>query len=401
MRTIAVLSHLRWDFVYQRPQHLLSRLAEHYQIIFFEEPVFHHKEHLAVISTPHPNVMVWKPRTPVKAMGFHDDQLPYLQPLLRQAIADHEDYIVWFYTPMALPLIDGLDPSLIVYDCMDELAAFKNSPRQLLQRENALFKVTDIVFTGGPSLFRAKRARHPNVHCFPSSVDINHFSQALDRNNEHPAQKAIPRPRLGYYGVIDERVDLALIAALADAHAEWQIVMVGPVVKIGVGELPQRPNIHYLGQRSYDELPQFLASWDICLLPFALNESTRFISPTKTLEYMVAELPIVSTNIADVVELYGKSVSIASNTEEFIGASENALEETPRERADKAGIARAILSTSSWDITAERMHRLMSDTVACRLDPGASCGKGTDGGGQLNDSTSTQFSGPGLGEDGG
>lgn len=391
MQTIAVLSHLRWDFVYQRPQHLLSRLGEHYQIIFFEEPVFHDKEHLAVISTPHPNVMVWKPRTPVKAMGFHDDQLPYLQPLLRQAIADREDYIVWFYTPMALPLIDGLDPSLIVYDCMDELAAFKNSPRQLLQRENALFKVADIVFTGGPSLFRAKRDRHPNVHCFPSSVDVNHFTQALDRNNGHPAQKDVPRPRLGYYGVIDERVDMALIVALADAHAEWQIVMVGPVVKIDAAELPQRPNIHYLGQRSYEELPKFLASWDVCLLPFALNESTRFISPTKTLEYMVAELPIVSTNIADVVELYGKSVGIASNAVEFITACEGALRETPAERADKAKIARDILSTGSWESTAERMRCLLSDTVIDRPHSGAPGGKGKDGSALSHGGIGTQF----------
>jgi glycosyltransferase involved in cell wall biosynthesis len=361
METIVVLSHLRWDFVYQRPQHLLSRLAEHYHIVFFEEPVFHPREHLAVISTPHPNVVVWKPCTPVEAAGFHDDQLPYLLPLFRQVVSECDDYMVWFYTPMAIPLIDGLTPQLVVYDCMDELAAFKNSPKQLLQRENALFNVTDIVFTGGPSLFRAKQGRHSNVHCFPSSVDINHFSQGLDPGNEHSTHNAMPRPRVGYYGVIDERIDMNIIAAVADAHAEWQIVMVGPVVKIDPAALPQRQNIHYLGQWPYEELPQFLASWDVALLPFAINESTRFISPTKTLEYMVAELPIVSTNVADVVELYGRAVSLASDIEGFIGACERALKETPQVRFDRVQAMRYIVSTSSWDATVKQMRRLISE----------------------------------------
>lgn len=372
MESIVVMSHLRWDFVYQRPQHLLSRLAAHYRILFFEEPVFHESEHLGVISAPHPNIMVCKPRTPVRATGFHDDQLPYLKPLLSQLLTGHEEHIAWFYTPMALPLLNELRPRLTVYDCMDELAAFKNSARQLLQRENALLKLADIVFTGGPSLFRAKRERHSNVHCFPSSVDITHFAQALERTNTHPAQALIPRPRLGYYGVIDERVDLDLIAKLADARTEWQIVMVGPVMKIDRGDLPKRSNIHYLGQQRYEDLPKFLAGWDVCLLPFALNESTRFISPTKTLEYMVANLPIVSTKIADVIELYGEAVSVASNAEEFVRACERALNGTPGEQADKARIMRDIVSANSWEATAEHMHRLIADTGITRAGIDAS-----------------------------
>jgi len=360
MPIIIALSHLRWNFVYQRPQHLLSRLGKHYDIIFFEEPVFHEKEHLMVVTKPHPNVTVYTPHTPVKAAGFHDDQLPYLKPLVRELAADHEKAIVWFYTPIAMPLLDELDPELVVYDCMDELAAFKNSPKQLLQRENVLLKKADIVFTGGPSLYRAKHNRHPNVHCFPSSVDVAHFAQALDRTNSHPTHSTLPRPRLGYYGVIDERLDLGLIGQLADAHAEWQIILVGPVAKINVTELPRRKNIHYLGQRPYEELPQILAGWDACLLPFALNESTRFISPTKTLEYMAAQLPIVSTHIADVVELYGSAVSIASTSEEFILACEKALLETPEEQTQRIKAAGNILSSGSWESTAEKMHSLLS-----------------------------------------
>jgi glycosyltransferase involved in cell wall biosynthesis len=363
MQNIIVMSHLRWNFVHQRPQHLLSRLAAHYRILFFEEPVCHPKKHLAVISEPHPNVMVWTPYTPVEAQGFHDDQLPYLQPLVRQLGIDYPPHMVWFYTPMALPLMNELSPRLVIYDCMDELVSFKNSPRQLLQRENALFKVADIVFTGGPSLFRAKQERHPNVHCFPSSVDTAHFALARNPANGHPAHADIPGPRLGYYGVIDERLDMTLLAALADARPHWQIVLVGPVVKINPADLPQRQNIHYLGQQPYGDLPRFLAGWDVCLLPFARNESTRFISPTKTLEYMAAELPVVSTDIADVIELYGEGVSIAVDVNQFIGACERALNATDGQRTEKIQAMRKLVAKSSWENTAEHMRHLLTDAA--------------------------------------
>ena len=378
MSVIIAMSHLRWNFVYQRPQHLLSRLAKHYDIIFFEEPVFHRKEHLMVVTKPHPKVTVYTPRTPVKADGFHDDQLPYLKPLVRELAANHENPIAWFYTPMAIPLLDELDPKFVVYDCMDELTAFKNPPKQLLQRENALFKRADIVFAGGPSLFRAKCGRHPNVHCFPSSVDVAHFAQALDRTDTHPLQSKLPRPRLGYYGVIDERLDLGLIAKLADAHPEWQIILVGPVAKIDAAKLPRRKNIHYLGQRRYEELPQILAGWDACLLPFALNESTRFISPTKTLEYMAAQLPIVSTPIVDVAELYGSAVSIASTHEEFILACERALRETAKEQAERIKAAGNIVSSVSWENTAEKMHDLLSTLNPVRAETSESSSPPSD-----------------------
>ncbi len=364
MTTIIVFSHLRWNFVYQRPQHLLSRMAENYKILFIEEPIFHEHDSFLETSTPAPNVTVLKPYTPVAASGFHDEQLPHLIKLMRQFVTNDQPHIAWFYTPMALPLLQELDPTLVVYDCMDELAAFKNPPKQMLQRENALFKVADLVFTGGPSLYRAKRERHSNVHCFPSSVDLVHFEQALDRNNIHPAHEAIPGPRLGFYGVIDERVDLELIDRLAEAHPQWQIVLVGPVVKIDPAALPRRHNIHYLGQQPYKALPQFLAGWNVCLLPFALNEATRFISPTKTLEYMAAELPIVSTPVVDVVELYGEVVAVADSPQAFIKACENALLTTPEEHTRNILRMRELVSETSWNITAEKMHELIHRTQA-------------------------------------
>jgi len=359
MNTVIVFCHLRWDFVYQRPQHLLTRLAHHYKVLFVEEPLFDEAEPHLRTYHPAPNVTVCQPHTPVHAPGFHDDQITVLQALLKGQVPDGEDPVVWFYTPMALPLLATMHPSLVVYDCMDELSAFKNPPKQLLQRESALLNIADLVFTGGPSLYEAKRPRHANVHCFPSSVDTVHFEQALDRSNAHPLHADIPHPRLGFYGVIDERFDTALIAAMADVHPEWQIVLVGPVVKIEPSALPQRPNIHYLGQQAYQALPQFLAGWDVCLLPFALNESTRFISPTKVLEYMAAELPIVSTAITDVEVPYGDTVAIGHDDAEFIVHCEAALALTPDRRAGMAAQMRAVVARTSWDGTADQMHALI------------------------------------------
>ncbi len=361
MRTIIVFSHLRWNFVYQRPQQLLSRLAQFYHVLFVEEPTLHEGAPHLTLSTPAPNVTLCQPQTPVPAPGFHDDQLAVLQSLLSE-VTPEPDPIVWFYTPMALPLLAQLHPHLVVYDCMDELAAFKNPPKQLLQREAALLARADLVFAGGPSLFEAKRARHPNTHCFASSVDVVHFEQALDRNNNHPAHLNIGTPRLGYYGVIDERFDPGLVAALADAHSHWQIVLVGPVLKIDPASLPQRQNIHYLGQQPYQALPHFLAGWDVCLMPFALNEATRFISPTKVLEYMAAQLPIVSTAIADVVKPYGDLVAIADDAAGFVRACEEALASTPEQRAARAARMAAVVAATSWDATVEQMRALLEST---------------------------------------
>ena len=377
MQTIIVFSHLRWDFVYQRPQQLLSRLAQFYHVVFVEEPVWHEGASELKLSTPAPNVTVCQPYTPVRARGFHDDQLAGLQSLLPQ-VTPADDTIVWFYTPMALPLLLQLHARLVVYDCMDELAAFRNSPKQLLQRETALLARADLVFAGGPSLYNAKRARHSNAHCFASSVDVVHFEQALDRNNFHPLHLDIGHPRLGYYGVIDERFDPDLIAALADTHTHWQIVLVGPVLKIDPASLPQRQNIHYLGQQSYKALPHFLAGWDVCLLPFALNEATRFISPTKVLEYMAAELPIVSTAIADVAIPYGDVVAIAADTAGFIAACEAALAATPEQRAATASKMRAVVSATSWDATVNQMHALLESTRPGHSDTGSVSNAGSD-----------------------
>ena len=363
--TVVAFSHLRWNFVYQRPQHLLSRLAARRPVLFIEEPEYDPDGPARwERSSPHPNVHVFRPRTPIQAPGFHRDQLAALEPLMAELREElRGPLLAWLYTPMALPLARMLQPHAAVYDCMDELSLFLGAPPELLAHEAELLEYAGVMFTGGPSLYRAKQRLHPNVHCFPSSVDAAHFRLAGSSGrglSEAEDQAELPHPRLGFYGVIDERLDLELIDAVAAAHPEWQLVLVGPVVKIDPATLPRRPNIHYLGQRTYDELPRYLAGWDVCLLPFARNDSTRFISPTKTLEYMAAELPIVSTPITDVAEPYGEIVYLGSTPKEFIAACRAALAAKPADRAGRIARMREVLAGTSWEVTVSAMENLLT-----------------------------------------
>lgn len=366
VHNIITFSHLRWDFVYQRPQHLLSRLASDHRVIFIEEPQFTDSpEPHWHFDRPEKNVLICRPQTPSHAPGFHDEQMPHVAKLVRQLIEIEQidNYVLWFYTPMALPLAEGLKPAAVIYDCMDELSAFLNAPPQLLEREAALLDMADLVFTGGPSLYRAKKDRHPRVYCFPSSVDAKHFAAAANGMKEAEDQADLAHPRLGFFGVIDERFDLPLLAAMAEAHPEWQIALVGPVVKIDPDVLPRNANIRYFGQRTYQQLPSYLKGWDVCLLPFARNQSTKYISPTKTLEYMAAGKPIVSTPITDVAEPYGDIVYLGSSPAEFIAACECALSSSAEERAERQKKMKEVLSKTSWDSTAQRMNDLIEEAV--------------------------------------
>ena len=358
MSSIVVFCHLRWNFVYQRPQHLLSRLASRTPVFYIEEPVRDvEREPWLEVRKPCIGVTVVTPHTPAEAPGFHDDQLPVLEPLIEHFVQTHVigEYVAWLYTPMALPLVTLLDPSAVVYDCMDELSAFKGAPKQLRQRESALMSRADLVLTGGPSLFEAKRHLHPNVVCLPSAVDSVHFSRFTvlsDPQRRAMAEKlhdVIAAPRLGFFGVIDERLDLGLVAALADANSTWHVVMVGPVVKIDPADLPRRANLHWLGQQDYELLPHLLAQWDVCLLPFALNESTRFISPTKTLEYMSFGLPIVSTAIRDVTAVHAETVRIGHDHASFVQACRESLAETSEERRARSLRMASTVARCSWD----------------------------------------------------
>ncbi len=369
---LIVFSHLRWNFVFQRPQHLLSRLARTYSVVFVEEPVRCDGEAWLERTSPAPGVQVLRPHTPIEAFGFHDDQLSLLEPMVANWLDDQgiDDYVCWLYTPMALPLLQGLSPRAVVYDCMDELSAFKGAPRQMKQREAALMQRAQLVLTGGPGLYELKRSLHDNVLCLPSAVDARHYDAERARADgdamarADALQGAIPQPRLGFFGVIDERLDIGLVAALADADPAWQIVMVGPVVKIDPASLPQRPNLHWLGQQSYELLPQIVAGWAVCLMPFAMNDSTRFISPTKTLEYMAAGKPVVSTPIHDVKTMFGDIVEIADDTHGFIAACRDAIAESDLEIAFRDGRMRERVAEFSWDRTA----RVIASAIGAVLD---------------------------------
>ena len=355
--TIVCFSHLRWDFVFQRPQHLMSRFARSGLVIYWEEPRFEPgvQATLQLRVAPDHGVTV---ATPVLAEGLAPaDQTAQLRSLLDELVAHRPgaELVRWYYTPMMLEFSRHLAAGCTVYDCMDELANFRFAPPQLMQLERELLAEADVVFTGGHSLYEAKRDRHANIHPFPSSVDGSHFARARAAQPDPVDQAAAPHPRLGFYGVIDERMDLGLLDAIAAAHPEWSLIMVGPVVKIDPAELPRRPNIHYLGGKSYDELPPYLAGWDVALMPFAINESTRFISPTKTPEYLAGGKPVVSTPITDVKRHYGalQGVAIADGPEAFIAACEQALA-LPRQGTWLAGVD-AALADLSWDRTQAQM----------------------------------------------
>ena len=355
---LVCLSHLRWNFVFQRPQHLLSRFARERRVFFFEEPLFGKGRPRLQVTRSSEGVWVAVPHLP-EGMDEHL-VVAAQQALLDEMLTRHSvrRYVSWYYTPMALAFSSHLQPHAVVYDCMDELSAFRGAPPALLHREAELLRRANVVFTGGQSLYEAKRDRHPSVHAFPSSVDVAHFATARRPIPDPADQAAIPHPRLGFFGVVDERMDLELLTAVADARPDWQLVIVGPVVKIDPANLPRRPNLHFLGGKLYTELPTYLANWDVALMPFARNESTRFISPTKTPEYLAAGKPVVSTSIRDVVRPYGDQglVRIADTPEDFVRACEAALAE---DRATWLPRVDSHLATMSWDNTWAGMKALL------------------------------------------
>ncbi len=365
-RDVVCLSHLRWNFVFQRPQHLMTRFGRDRRVFFFEEPVFDAEISELRIARDQ-NVYVCVPHLPHRlAPGATTSEVKRLLHDL-QASFDIDRPIIWYYTPMALEIARDIPASAIVFDCMDELSAFRGAPPELIRLEAELLNRADLVFTGGQSLYEAKRRRHRRVFAFPSSVDVPHFATARQGTTDPNDQTAIPHPRLGFFGVVDERMDLQLLDAVAAARPDWHLVILGPCVKIDPATLPRRGNIHYLGMKKYEELPAYLSGWDVALLPFAKNESTRFISPTKTPEYLAAGCPVVSTSVRDVVRPYGEQelVSIADTAEDFVAATERWLAGAPagwRQRVDR------FLSQMSWDCTWSEMSVLI-DEVAGRQKP--------------------------------
>lgn len=357
--SILCFCHLRWNFVWQRPQHLLTRCQARADVHLWEEPVFGDvKRPELTVSAGRGGVRVLTPTLP---HGLREGTTQKaLRILLDDYVADRDldRVIAWYYTPMALKFSDHLRPRLTVYDCMDELSAFQGAPLEMVEQERRLFERADVVFVGGASLYASKRMQHGNVHLFPSSIDREHFAVAREGKEDPEDQAEIPHPRIGFFGVLDERLDRDLLRQLAAEHPEWHFVLVGPVVKIREDELPRAANLHYLGRKDYADLPRYLANWDVAMLPFAQNASTRFISPTKTPEYLAAARPVVSTPIRDVVSPYGEMglVQIAGDARQFAEAIRQALQERDDRWLQKVD---EFLSGNSWDQTFNSMWKEM------------------------------------------
>ena len=373
------VSHLRWNFVFQRPQHLMSRYAKGRRVFFVEEPLFDDEAHPRISMETHDGVTVVVPKFP-KTYG-PDQAILAQRAVMNQLIETNAitGYVLWYYTPLALKFTDHLKPAVTVYDCMDELSAFKNAPAELVALEQKLLRRADVVFTGGHSLYEAKKHRHQNIHAMPSSVDVAHFGAARRVDGDPADQQGVPKPRLGFFGVLDERLDIPLLTGLAEARPDWQIVMIGPVVKIDPADLPRLPNIHYLGPKKYEELPQYIGGWDLALLLFARNEATRFISPTKTPEYLAAGKPVISTSIRDVVSPYGDRdlVRIADSVPDFVRACEAALQEPPEPRRVRADVfLRSMSWDRTWAKTAAFVDAVLEEQPASATVPTASSGLG-------------------------
>jgi glycosyltransferase involved in cell wall biosynthesis len=379
---IVCLAHLGWDFVWQRPQQILSRIARDYPVMYVHEPALGStadgEPQLTQVAADH-NVTAWQPMYPDRGEELERWRENYAKLVCDRLIAQGwarqsgsglvptRRLIVWFYTPAPVYMLDYLPADLVVYDVMDELANFKGAATTLPEREALLLARADLVFTGGRSLYAARKDRHLHVYCFPSGVDARHFAQALEADLPVAAEIAdLPHPTLGYYGVIDERMDCALLGSLAEQHPDWSIVIVGPIVKIEPSDLPRASNLHYIGQQSYAQLPTFLKGFDVCIMPFAINDATRYISPTKTLEFMAAHKPIVSTPVPDVVENWGQVIRIGADAPSFGAAVTNALRETKAQRLARLASEIRIIGEHSWDSIAGHMRSLIGEALARR-----------------------------------
>ena len=373
-RPILVHSHLRWDFVWQRPQQLFSRFARSRDVLFVEEPVFLDDAVRPSLEITNPVARVYRaiPRLP----GAYRDSEAAMHTAVRSLLLDaiggsgelagqFDAPIQWFYTPMPAPtMIGAFNEAAVVYDCMDELAQFKFAPNELVQRERFLLARADVVFAGGAALAQSKSRFHDNVHFFGCGVDAEHFGLArMESTRTHPLLDDIASPVLGYIGVIDERLDYVLIGKLAEAMPDATIVMVGPVVKVDPRELPRHANIRWLGQQQYQDLPTFTKKFDVCLMPFAINKATEYINPTKTLEYMATAKPIVSTPVADVVRNFTPVVAVADSLDEYVAAVRDALE-TPNPELRARGLQQTL--AASWEGITNDMSRLMESAIGSR-----------------------------------
>ncbi len=356
---VVVFSHLRWGFVYQRPQHLISRLSKNRKVLFIEEPIGYDQSAKGTFdSYKDGNIKIIQPKIDRSQL------IEELTPILQAELKKLNDPIFWFYSPEFVEITNVFHSPLIIYDCMDQLTAFKGAPAELISQEKVLLEIADIVFTGGKSIYEEKMKHNKNTYCFPSSVDQKHFEKANNLLTKVPDDiKDINKPVVGYYGVIDERIDIDLLSQASKKMPEVSFVMIGPVAKIDQNDLPKNKNIYYLGSKDYKLLPNYLKKFDIAMMPFALNKHTQFISPTKTLEYMAAGKPIISTPIYDVKRDYSGVLDLVNNTDEFEASIKKYTEESKSMKSKRLAKFKKILKNTSWDKTAKSMEEIMEEKL--------------------------------------
>jgi glycosyltransferase involved in cell wall biosynthesis len=366
-------SHLAWDWVWQRPQQFLSRLSRTHRVLFIESPMPGNDARTTQVtmreSPDFPNIVVLQVKVPPTRWSdgswVDKERRRVVQSLLAGPLGrNFAAPVQWFYDPMAVTAFAGhLEERAIVYDCMDELSLFRGAPLELVRRERELLAVADVVFAGGPKIWKAKRLLNQNCFCFGCGVDEKHFGRARDGELALPPDIAdLPRPIFGYIGVVDERVDYELLAQLADA-ASGSVVMIGPWTKVDPATFPRRENLHWFGGRDYAELPAYAKAFDVCLMPFAMNEATRFINPTKALEYMATGKPIVATPVEDVVSQFNEIVMIAHEPDEFVAACQSVAAHPPRGRIER-GLA--LVRRSSWESIVAKLEEHIADVLATK-----------------------------------
>jgi UDP-galactopyranose mutase len=340
----------------------MSRFAKERRVYFFEEPVYDApSQYNEIFDDPETGVCVVTPHIASDNRNDKESIRHLLQ--IFMVSMNIEDHIAWYYTPLSLQFSDHLKSELVVYDCMDELSSFNFAPPELKEWEKQLFNKADIVFTGGMHLYEVKKSHHKNVHGVPSGIDVGHFIQARQKIEDPQDQASIPHPRIGFYGVVDERFNIDLLRSVAEQKPGWHFIIIGPTAKIDPATLPKGTNLHFIGMKDYKELPNYLAGWDVAMMPFALNEATKYISPTKTPEFLAAGKPVVSTSIHDVIHPYAdkKVVSIADTPDEFLAAIEQYIS-TERGKSWMKDVD-DLLKTMSWNDIWKRMNDLMNKTV--------------------------------------
>lgn len=381
---IVVHSHLTWDWVWQRPQQFLSRFSARHPILFVEGPVPtpglpNGKGTVEVREVEEfPNILILRSRVPAERWGdgawVDKERRRLVQEVLSGPLGlGFTDLVQWFYDPMAVTAFAGhMGERAIVFDCMDQLSQFRGAPKELLRRERELLSIADVVFAGGPKIGKDKIKYNANTHTFGCGVDVAHFGKAREAATEIPADIAdLPGPVFGFFGCVDERIDYDLLAKLADANPTGSVVVIGPPIKVDPATFPQRPNLHWLGGRDYQQLPAYVKGFDVCMMPFALNEATEFINPTKALEYMATARPVVSTAVEDVVLQFSDVAKVARSHEEFIAFCRQAAT-NPDQVAIEQGLAMA--GRNSWESIVARMEELIEEALETEIPTAAASG---------------------------